>query len=162
MSIAEAPDDNHYFITGKIAEYTQAFDRCDKAAKGRELPSNRIIAKLANFTQSDIERLLMSKAVLVRQECEKPELTELAYAILIIESEELQQQTLDAISAIKVLAFSGDVRKFQAIYQSVPAEFRQKLEKSTILADLSMIAWYLKRSVKSHKQWSTGLLYCAD
>ena len=70
----------------------------------------------------------MSKAALLRQACEKTELTELAYAILITENEELQQQTREAISAIKVIAFSGDIQKFQAIYQSVPAEIRQTLE----------------------------------
>ena len=53
---------------------------------------------------------------------------ELAYAILMTENEELQQQTREAISAIKVLAFSDDIRKFQAIYQSVPADIRQMLE----------------------------------
>jgi len=126
--VAGAPDGNHYYITGKIAEYTQAFDRCNQIAESRDLPSKEIIAKLTDFTQRDIERLLMSKAALLRQECEKPELTELAYAILITENEELQQQTREAISAIKVLAFSGDIRKFQAIYQSVPAEIRQTLE----------------------------------
>ncbi|AXS83597.1 MULTISPECIES: hypothetical protein [Marinobacter] len=128
LSVAGAPDGNHYYITGKIAEYTQAFDRCNQIAESRDLPSKEIITKLTDFTQRDIERLLMSKAALLRQECEKPELTELAYAILITENEELQQHTREAISAIKVLAFSGDIRKFQAIYQSVPAEIRQTLE----------------------------------
>lgn len=128
LSVAEAPDDNHHYIMSKIAEYTQAFDRCNQIAESRELPSKETIAKLTDFTQHDIERLLMSKAALLRQECEKPELTELAYAILITENEELQQQTREAISAIKVLAFSGDIRKFQAIYQSVPAQIRQTLE----------------------------------
>lgn len=128
LSMAEAPDGNHHYITSKIAEYTQAFDRCNQIAESRDLPSKEIIAKLTDFTQRDIDRLLMSKAALLRQECEKPELTELAYAILIMENEELQQQTREAISAIKVLAFSGDIRKFQTIYQSVPAKIRQTLE----------------------------------
>ena len=128
LSVAEVLDENHDYIIGKIAEYTQAFNRCHQIAESRELPSKDIIAKLTDFTQRDIERLLMSKAVLLRQACEKPELTELAYAILITENEELQQQTREAISAIKVLAFSGDIQKFQAIYQSVPAEMRQTLE----------------------------------
>ncbi|OEY67520.1 hypothetical protein [Marinobacter sp. X15-166B] len=129
LSVAEAPDGNHHHITSKIAEYTQAFDRCNQLVKRRDLPSEEIIAKLTGFTQRDIERLLMSKAALLRHECEKPELAELAYTILITENEELQQQTREAISAIKVLAFSGDIRKFQAIYESVPAEIRRTLEE---------------------------------
>ena len=128
LSVAAALDGNHDYIIGKIAEYTQAFNRCNQIAENRELPSKDIIAKLTDFTQRDIERLLMSKAALLRQECEKTELTELAYAILITENEELQQQTREAISAIKLIAFSGDIQKFQAIYQSVPAEIRQTLE----------------------------------
>ena len=115
---------------GKIAEYTQAFDRCNKISEGRDLPSDHIVADLTEFSQRDVERFLMSKAALVRRECEKPELTELAYAILITENDELQQQTRDAISAIKVLAFSGDIRKFQVIYQSVPAGVRHTLEET--------------------------------
>lgn len=128
LSLAEAPDANHHYITSKIAAYTKAFDRCDQIAERRGLPGKEMIAKLSDFTQSDIQRLLMSKAALLRQECEKPELTELAYAILIMESEELQQQTREAISAIKVLAFSKDIRKFKRVYQSVPTEIRQTLE----------------------------------
>lgn len=128
LSVAEIPDGNHHYITSKIAEYTQAFDRCNQIVERRDLPSEEIIAKLTDFTQREIERLLMSKAALLRHECEKPELTELAYTILITENEELQQQTREAISAIKVLAFSGDVRKFQTIYESVPAEISQTLE----------------------------------
>ncbi|MFC7296765.1 hypothetical protein [Marinobacter aromaticivorans] len=126
---AAAPDENHHYITGKIVEYTQAFDRCNQIVEGRELPNKKIITKLTDFTQRDIERLLISKAALLRKECERPELTELAYAILITETEELQQQTREAISAIKVLAFPGDVRKLQVIYQSVPIEIRQTLEE---------------------------------
>jgi len=128
LSVADAPDGNHYYITGKIAEYTQAFDRCNQIARARSLPGEQIMAKLTRFSQHEIERFLMSKAALLRQECEKTELMELAYAILITETDELQQQTREAISAIKVLAFSGDIRKFQAIYQSVPTEIRQTLE----------------------------------
>lgn len=128
LSVAEALDGSHYYITGKIAEYTQVFDRCNQIPESRELPSKKIIAKLSDCNQRDIERLLISKAALLRQECEKPALMELAYAILMTENEELQQQTREAISAIKVLAFSGDIRKFQAIYQSVPADIRQMLE----------------------------------
>lgn len=130
LSAAEMPDSNHYYITGKIAEYSQAFDRCNQIAEGRPLPDDQLIEKLADFTQPDVERLLMSKAVLLRQECEKPELTELAYAILITEGDELQQQTRDAISAIKVLAFSGDIRKFEEIYQSLPGKITRTLEKA--------------------------------
>ena len=127
-SVAEAPNGDHYYITGKIAEYTQAFDRCNRIAEARDLPGEQVISKLAEFSQRDVERFLMSKAALLRQECEKHELTELAYAILITETGDLEQKTREAISVIKVLAFPVGIRKFQVIYQSVPTEIRQALE----------------------------------
>ena len=127
-SSAKTPDSNHHYITSKIAMYSQAFDRCKKAAESRSHPSDAIIEKLKDLPRRDVERFLMSKSILVLHECEKPEITELAYAIVITEGEDLQRQTIEAISAIKILAFSGAYRKFKGIYQSVPEDMRRSLE----------------------------------
>ena len=42
LSVAAALDGNHDYIIGKIAEYTQAFNRCNQIAENRELPSKDI------------------------------------------------------------------------------------------------------------------------
>ncbi|PAV26181.1 hypothetical protein CF392_07325 [Tamilnaduibacter salinus] len=125
---AEAPDDHNRYITSKIAKYTQAFKRCQEVVNSRPGPGIRVVDTLKGFPLREVERLLMSKAVLLRHECEKPELTELAYAIVITEGKGLQPRTQKAISAIKTLAFSGDYRTFRKIYQSVPKEIRQDVE----------------------------------
>ncbi|MBP2280748.1 hypothetical protein H4W00_001561 [Psychrobacter sp. PL19] len=83
-STAKTPDSNHHYITSKIAMYTQAFERCKKTTESRSFPNDAIIEKLKDLPQRDVERFLMSKSILVLHECEKPEITELAYAIVII------------------------------------------------------------------------------
>ncbi len=127
-SIAETLDDNFHYITSEIVKYTQAFERCKELARNRPRPDESLIQRLRNFSRTNVERFLISKSMLARHECEKPEITDLAHAILITENEKLQQQTKAAISAIKVLAFSADYRKFQRIYHSTPEKMRQDLE----------------------------------
>ena len=126
--MANEPDSNHHYLIGKIADYTQAFDRCKQIVEHRSYPEDMVIQRLKKFPKSDIERFLMSKSVLARHACEKPEITDLAYAILVLENESLQRQTRDAIAAIKVLAFSADDLRFQQVYRSTPKAIRLELE----------------------------------
>lgn len=126
-TMARVSDDNFYFISSNIAEYTKAFDRCQKIIENRPYPDEAIIQKLKAFPQIEVERFLVSKSVFARHNCEKPEITDLAYAILMVENEQLLQKTKDIISASKILYFSVDYREFHIMYELVSGKMRQSL-----------------------------------
>ncbi|MDY6799283.1 MAG: hypothetical protein SVX28_11260 [Pseudomonadota bacterium] len=127
--VAAASGDHHQYITDKIAHYSSAFERCKNVADERTQPEDGVLSKLREYPKAQVERFLMTRYDLAMQECTKPESLELAYAILVTETLELEQQTKDAISAIKELAFSGDNRKLEVMYLSLPEEMRQSLER---------------------------------
>lgn len=127
--VAAASGGHHQYITDKIAHYTSAFERCQSAADGRAQPGEDVVSKLREYPKAQVERFLMTRSDLAMQECTKPESLELAYAILITEALDLEQQTKDAISAIKELAFSRDNRRLELMYLSLPGEMRRSLEQ---------------------------------
>lgn len=127
--VAAASGGHHQYITDKIAHYTSAFERCKNAADDRAQPGDDVVSKLTEYPKARVERFLMTRSDLAMQECTKPESLELAYAILITETLDMEQQTRDAISAIKELAFSGDNRRLELMYLSLPEEMRQSLEQ---------------------------------
>ena len=128
-SVAAGSGDHHQYITDKIAHYSSAFERCKSVADERAQPEDRVLSKLREYPKAEVERFLMTRSDLAMQQCTKPASGELAYAILVTETLELNQQTKDSISAIKELAFSGDNRKLELMYLSLPMEMRQSLEQ---------------------------------
>ena len=128
-SVAAASGDHHQYITDKIAHYSSAFEHCKNVAYERAQPEDHVLSKLREYPKAQVERFLMTRSNLAMQQCTKPASGELAYAILVTESLELNQQTRDSISAMKDLAFSGDNRKLELMYLSLPMEMRQSLEQ---------------------------------
>lgn len=129
ISIASPPSEKHHYITQKIAKYLTAAERCAESSKVRELPDEDVLAQLDRYQPKDVERFLITRSFLLLKECEKPELTDLAYAILVLEDSEISEETQKTISAIKVLAFASQNREFEKLYESLPEDMRNSLEK---------------------------------
>jgi len=118
---------NHRYITDRISEYMSAFERCQEIAVEREEPAPSVLQKLDQFDGELIEQFLITRSSISSQECEQPELGELARAILVLEEMELESETRAAIESIKVLAFPSRNREFEMRYQELPEEVRSSL-----------------------------------
>lgn len=128
-TLAAPASPQHYHVLKKIAEYVNASDRCGKAAQAQGLPGDDVIDELRRYSSADVERFLITRGLLMQKQCERPELTDLAYTILIHEGVELEKETQDAIEAIKVLAFPSTIRKSEQLYQSLPEDMRNSFER---------------------------------
>lgn len=127
LSVASSP--KHHYITQKIAKYLTVAERCVDSSKARKLPGKDVIEQINEYERKDIEKFLITRSFLMLKECEKPELTDLAYAILILEDSKISEETQQAISAIKVLAFASKNYEFEKLYESLPKNMRDSLEK---------------------------------
>ncbi|HDZ55199.1 MAG TPA: hypothetical protein ENI17_11675 [Pseudomonas xinjiangensis] len=125
---ANDAEDNHRFITSKIAEYIATSKQCRDHALERKPPNAETIKTLSRFKSDDVARFAMIRSVLMQQRCEQSELNELAYAIVVLENTALAAETVEAISAIKVLAFDIQIRRFQRQYENLPRDLRASLE----------------------------------
>lgn len=129
LSVASPPSEKHHYITQKIAKYLTVAERCVDSSKARKLPGKDVIEQINEYERKDVEKFLITRSFLMLKECEKPELTDLAYAILILEDSKISEETQQAISAIKVLAFASQNYEFERLYESLPKNMRDSLEK---------------------------------
>lgn len=119
---------NHHYVTAKIAEYLVASESCRRSALERGAPDKETVQVMSRFDSAAVERFLMIRSVLAQRDCEQTELNALAYAILLVEDAALAEETSEAVSAIRSLAFDPQILVFEREYQNLPESMRVTLE----------------------------------
>lgn len=74
-------------------------------ATSRPLPDESVIKNLRGYSIEDVRVFLITRSSLVSEVCEKPELTELAYAIGVLEGADVSGQPKEIVQNIKLLVF---------------------------------------------------------
>ena len=119
---------NHHYVTARIAEYLVASENCRRSALERDAPDHETVQVMSRFDSAAVERFLMIRSVLAQRDCEQAELNALAYAILLVEDAALAEETSEAVSAIRSLAFNPQMLVFEREYQNLPENMRATLE----------------------------------
>ncbi|SEB04157.1 hypothetical protein [Alkalimonas amylolytica] len=122
-------DDIHSMLNNQIIKYLAAFDRCEKAALQRSLPEQAVIDTLMEVDDHTQLSFLLAVSFKARSKCERPELTELSYTILLAKQLDLKPKTLELIESIEGLAYSTEALRFYRIYSELPEAFIIQMEQ---------------------------------
>lgn len=122
-------DDIHEQINTQMLAYLAAFERCEQEAFQRELPEPKVLKALLKLDTKTQEQFLFARSFHVRNQCERPQLTELAYTLLLAEHADLMTATRELIEDIKILAFSNNTLRFKRLYDGLPADVVSNMEE---------------------------------
>ena len=120
----------HRYISERIAQYGEAVERCEQIAASRPLPDESVIKHLRGYSIEDVRAFLITRSALVSEVCEKPELTELAYAIAVLEGAEISGTPKEIVQNIKLLVFGESTWGLKKKYFELPASVQNILEKT--------------------------------
>lgn len=120
----------HRYISERIAQYGDAVERCEQVAASRPLPDESVIKHLRRYSIEDIRDFLISRSSLVAEVCEKPELTELAYAIAVLEGADISGPPKEIVQNIKLLVFGESTWGLKKKYLELPTSVQNILEKT--------------------------------
>jgi len=120
----------HRYISEKIAEYGKAVERCEAIAASRPLPDESVIEFMSSYDIDDIRAFLIARGSHVSEVCEKPELTELAYAIGVLEGADISGPPIEIVQNIKLLVFGGATWGLKKKYLELPEGVKNILEQT--------------------------------
>ena len=124
-----AMQEEHQYIAGKIAAFNEAIERCEKVAANREAPPQSLINELKSYNLEDVRAFLITLNAKLTEDCQKPELTELAYAIGVLEGAEVTGKPKQILDNIKPLVFGQETWGLKERYMQLPEGMRNSLEK---------------------------------
>lgn len=120
----------HRYISERVAEYGEAVERCEKVAASRPLPNESVIEHLRDYSIEDARAFLITRSSHVSEVCEKPELTELAYAIGVLEGTDISGTPKEIVQNIKLLVFGRATWELKKKYLELPISVQDILEKT--------------------------------
>lgn len=118
------------YISERIAQYGEAVERCEQIATSRPLPDESVIEHLRDYSIDDVRILLITRSSHVSEVCEKPELTELAYAIGVLEGADISGTPKEIVQNIKQLVFGETTWGLKKKYLELPVSL-QNIFKQT-------------------------------
>lgn len=119
----------HRYISKRIAQYGEAVERCEKIAASRPFPEESVIKNLRGYSIEDVRVFLITRSSLVSEVCEKPELTELAYAIGVLEGADVSGIPKEIVQNIKLLIFGEGTWGLKKKYLELPMGVKSILEQ---------------------------------
>lgn len=120
----------HRYISERIAQYGEAVERCEQVAASRPLPDELVIVHLRGYSIEDVRAFLITRSSLVSGVCEKPELTELAYAIAVLEGADISGTLKEIVQNIKLLVFGESTWGLKKKYLELPTSVQNILEQT--------------------------------
>ncbi|WP_303288894.1 hypothetical protein [Marinobacter sp. SS8-8] len=120
----------HRYISERIAQYGEAVERCEQVAASRPLPDELVIEHLRGYSIEDVRAFLITRSSLVSGVCEKPELTELAYAIAVLEGADISGTPKEIVQNIKLLVFGESTWALKKKYLELPTSVQNILEQT--------------------------------
>jgi len=120
----------HRYISERIAQYGEAVERCEQVAASRPLPDELVIEHLRGYSIEDVRAFLITRSSLVSEVCEKPELTELAYAIAVLEGADISGTPKEIVQNIKLLVFGESTWGLKKKYLELPTSVQNILEQT--------------------------------
>lgn len=125
----DSMQEEHRYIAEKIAAYGEAVERCEKMTANRALPPESVMDKLRGYEIEDVRAFLITRNTYLEEECQKPALTELAYAIGVLEGANVSGKPKMILENIKPLVFGKETWGLKERYMQLPDNMRQTLEK---------------------------------
>lgn len=116
-------------IKTRIAQYLVASEDCRFSVVQRSAPDEQTVREMSRFDFADVERFLITRSVLAQRDCERNELGALAYTLLIMEGMPVSEETQEAISSVRTLAFDPQILVFEKEYRSLPSDLRASFEQ---------------------------------
>lgn len=124
---AEERDIEHHYLAEKIADYGSAIERCEAKADSRPLPSSDVMEALNSLEPDTALRFLVTTSAMAQRACEKPELTELAYAIGRLAEVELSDRAGKVLENTRQLIFGPGSWELERKYIELPERVRSDL-----------------------------------
>lgn len=115
------------YITQEIAEYGMAVERCNNIASQRPLPKENVMDSLRQYDIKKVRGFLVTQSTYQVNQCLRPELTELAYAIGMLEATPLSDNMEKIIKNIKILVFSEASWALKKAHMQLPKEIKKTL-----------------------------------
>lgn len=126
-SQAEERDVEHRYLAEKLANYGSAIERCEATASSRELPPSEVMEKLTRLDPDTARHFLVTSSAMAQRACEKPELTELAYAIGRLEEVELSDEASKVLENTRPLIFGPGSWELERKYIELPESVKSDL-----------------------------------
>lgn len=124
---ADRGDIEHRYLAEKIADYGSAIERCEAKASSRALPPSDVIDKLNSLKPVTALRFLITTSAMAQRACEKPELTELAYAVGRLEGVELSHNAGKVLENTRHLIFGPGSWELEREYIELPERVKSDL-----------------------------------
>lgn len=116
------------YLQKRIDRFEDAIAKCDQIIKNRSVPDDSVMKVLRQFDFEHVRAFLIPRSVQAEENCQKPELTELAYAVGVLGSASLSDDTREKLEWAKGLIFGSETWGLKARYHEVPDELKDKLE----------------------------------
>lgn len=126
-SQAEERDFEHQYLAEKLASYGSAIERCEAKASSREMPPSDVMDKLTGLEPETVRRFLITSSAMAQRACEKPELTELAYAVGRLEEVELSDKANQVLENTRPLIFGPGSWELERKYIELPESVKSDL-----------------------------------
>ncbi|KAA8985525.1 hypothetical protein [Halospina sp. K52047b] len=116
------------YLGERVEAYEQAIERCEKQVRARSLPGDELLEQLRQYELKQVRVFLIARAQLLESQCERPELTELSYAIGMLKRLDLSGKTAGRLKAVEDLLYTPSPWRFRERYESLPESMREALE----------------------------------
>ncbi|WP_372958799.1 hypothetical protein [Marinobacter sp.] len=127
VSQAGERDIEHRYLAEKISDYGSAIERCEEKASSRVLPPSDVMDRLGNLEPEMARSFLITSSAMAQRACEKPELTELAYAIGRLEEVDLSDKASAVLENTRPLIFGPGSWELERKYIELPESVKTDL-----------------------------------
>jgi hypothetical protein len=127
ISWAGNRDVEHRYLAKKIADYGSAIERCEAKANSRALPPSDVVDKLHSLKPDTARLFLITTSAMAQRACEKPELTELAYAIGRLKEVDLSDKASTVLENTRMLIFGPGSWELERKYIELPERVKSDL-----------------------------------
>lgn len=125
---ADSRSVSRQYIESNIEQLESAIVECDSIASTRPMPDPDVLDALRQYEHEDVRVFLITRSAAMAEECQKPQLTDLAYTIGMLEASEAYSEVEDVIASVKPLIYGEETWALKERYFQLPERMRDELE----------------------------------
>lgn len=116
------------YLESNIERLESAIVECDSIAAETGMPDSEVLDQLRQYEFEDVRAFLITRSAAMAEECQKPHLTDLAYAIGTLEASTAYGEVEVLVSDVKPLMYGEETWALKERYFQLPENMREELE----------------------------------
>lgn len=115
------------YLDEKVSNLEQEMRQCAEQAIRKGLPNKEVSEQIKQFEHQQLREFIITRSAYLMAACQKPALSDLAYALVVLEAADVNEEVALNASEIKSLVFGKEFWALKARYEAFPVHVKDQL-----------------------------------